>query len=91
MTVDETRVVTATFRLTDGTLVDPTNVVLTVKDPSGNTSTPTVSNPSTGVFTATIDFDEEGIWYWRWTGETSEGTVAAECSECVVASSVVAA
>ena len=91
MTVGETRQVTATFRLTDGTLVDPSSVDLTVIDPSGVTSTPAVSNPSTGVYTAVIAFDEVGIWYWQWSGETSEGTVIAECSECVVASSVLVA
>lgn len=91
MIVGETRTVTATFKLEDGTLVNPSNVALTVKDPSGNTTTPATSNPSTGVFTAEIDFDEAGIWYWQWSGETTEGTVKAECSECAVASSVVAA
>jgi hypothetical protein len=88
MIVGETRLVTATFRLTDGSLVDPADVDLTVISPSGVTSTPAVANPSTGVYTATITFDEEGFWYWRWEGETNEGTVAAECQACVVASSV---
>jgi hypothetical protein len=88
MIVGETRLVTATFRLTDGTLVDPSNVVLTVISPSGVTTTPATANPSTGVYTATIDFDEEGFWYWQWSGETSEGSVIAECQACVLASSV---
>lgn len=88
MIVGESRTVTATFRVEDGSLVDPSNVDLTVIDPSGVTSSPATANPSTGVYTATVVFDEEGIWYWRWEGETTEGTVIAECSACVEASSV---
>lgn len=88
MVIGESRLVTATFRDTDGVLVDPTSVTLTVRDPSGDTTNPPIDNPSTGVYTATIDFDESGWWNWRWEGETDEGTVVAECAECIERSKV---
>lgn len=88
MTVGESRVVSVTFRLTDGTLVDPASVTLTVREPDGTTTTPTPLNPSVGVYQYTLTFDEAGIWRWQWSGTTTEGTVIAECSECVDASSV---
>lgn len=88
MTVGESRLITATFKDTSGTLVDPSTVDLTVRDPDGTETTPAVANPSVGVYTATVTFDEAGIWRWRWEGATEEGTVAVECSECVTPSSV---
>lgn len=91
MTVGETRVISVTFRLTDGTLVDPSNVLLTVRAPDGTETTPAPSNPSVGVYEHELTFDEAGIWRWRWSGETTEGTVAVECSECILASSVLVA
>lgn len=91
MIVGETRTVTATFRLSDGTLIDPSAVAFTVQDPSGVQTSPAVTNTSVGVYAATINFDEAGIWYWRWEGDTAEGTVASECSACATAASVVVA
>jgi hypothetical protein len=58
---------TGTFKVA-GVLTDPTTAVCTVKDPSGNDTTPAVSNPSTGVHTATVTLDEAGYWKVKWTG-----------------------
>lgn len=49
----------------DGTLTNAT-VVLTVRDPDDVLTTPTVSHPSTGIYTSTFDLDESGLWRWRW-------------------------
>lgn len=88
MTVGESRLIQATFRDTDGALVDPASVTLTVADPTGTVTTPAPDNPSVGVYTYLLVFDVAGIWRWRWEGETEEGTVAVECNECIYASSV---
>lgn len=42
-------------------------LTLTVTDPSGNPSTPTPSNPSTGIYEYAIDVDEAGFWQYQWT------------------------
>jgi hypothetical protein len=49
----------------DRELVSAT-LTLTVTDPSGNASSPTVSNPSLGIYEAAIDVDEAGFWSYRW-------------------------
>lgn len=55
-----------TFRNTSAVLTDPSGgVVITVKDPSGNTSTPSVTNSSTGVYSVNVTLDEAGTWYAR--------------------------
>jgi len=68
--------VTLTANFTDaGTPVEPTTVTCAVKAPSGTTTSPSVTNTS-GTYSATVDPDEQGAWYYRFTGT---GTyVAAE-------------
>jgi hypothetical protein len=51
-----------------GLAVDPTTVVITVKDPSGTVSTPAVTHPSTGVYQAAISITLPGMWQWKATG-----------------------
>lgn len=41
-------------------------LTLTVTDPSGNTAPVSVSNPSLGIYEATIDVDEAGFWQYQW-------------------------
>lgn len=65
---------TSTWKV-DGTLTTPATCVLTVQDPSGNDSTPSVSTPSTGVQTATLQVDEEGYWKYKWVGTGSAAGV----------------
>lgn len=49
-----------------GTLTDPSTSVFTLRDPSGNTTTPTVSSDETGVSYVEVDCDEAGVFYWTW-------------------------
>lgn len=61
--------VLTTLEVTDstGTLVAAASVVLSVTDPSGNTSAPSVSNPSTGNYEAVVSTAEAGRWRYTWT------------------------
>jgi hypothetical protein len=52
-------------RTPDGTLVAAT-AVLTVTDPDGNVTTPTVTNPSLGVYDATVITTAVDLWRWKW-------------------------
>lgn len=49
----------------DGTLTTAT-VVLTMTDPSGDTSTPSVTTTSTGVYVANVTLSEAGTWFYVW-------------------------
>lgn len=57
----------ATFRDTAGVLTN-TTVTLTVKKPDGTSSTPSTSNPSTGLYRADISIDQPGVWVYRFAG-----------------------
>lgn len=61
----------ATFKNADtDALVDPTTVVLTVEKPNGTTVNPTVSHPSTGLYTAAVTpaTGEHGRWWYAFVG-----------------------
>jgi hypothetical protein len=49
-----------------GALADAT-VVLTVTDPTGDVTTPTVTHASTGTYDASFTLTEAGPWAWKWT------------------------
>jgi hypothetical protein len=49
-----------------GVLTNAT-VVLTVTDPLGADTTPSVTHASTGTYTADFDLTSAGVWLWRWT------------------------
>lgn len=51
-----------------GVETDPTLVVLTVRAPDGTQTTPATTNPSVGVYKASITADQAGIWHLWWTG-----------------------
>lgn len=53
-------------RNADGTLATAT-VVLTMTDPSGDTSTPSVTTPSTGIYQASVTLSEAGTWFGVWS------------------------
>ena len=60
---------TATFTtVPGGEEIDPSAVEITVCDEALNESTPTVSNPQVGVFTALVSPTIPGKWRWRATG-----------------------
>lgn len=67
---------TATFTDTGGTPADPTAVTFTYGDPAGSwtteTSTGSVLNPSTGVYTLDIYPDSAGVWSYK---VNSTGTI----------------
>ncbi len=47
-------------------LVAATSVTLTLRNPSGATTTPTPANPSTGVYVGKATLDAIGLWSYRW-------------------------
>lgn len=51
----------------DDVLFDPSSVVLTVTDPSGVVTNPSVNNPSVGEYNSIITVGEAGRWIWKWT------------------------
>jgi hypothetical protein len=55
----------------DGVLTDTTAIV-TVTDPSGGTSTPSVTHTSTGIYDAYFDVSAIGTWKWEWV---ASGTI----------------
>lgn len=57
--------------------VNPTTVVLELRDPLGTVTTPGVSNASTGVYKALVTPAIAGIWSVRWAG-TGAVTAATE-------------
>jgi hypothetical protein len=85
LTVGEARLLRSTWRDINGELVDPT-VTLEIRTPSDATDTPSLLNPSTGIFEAVYSFDEVGDYYWEWTGTTSQGTKKCKGAACVVES-----
>lgn len=61
----------------DGVATNPTAVTLTITSPSGVSSTPTPTNPSTGTYRADVTCNEAGTWTGEWdgTGAASDTTV----------------
>jgi hypothetical protein len=60
-------VVKLTFHVRVDGVLTYADAVLTVTDPSGVSSTPPTSHPSTGTYTASILADQPELWLWRWT------------------------
>jgi len=57
-----------TFRV-NGTPTDPTSVTLTVTDPAGVTSSPSITHVNgTGLYTAQVACTLTGIWTYLWEG-----------------------
>lgn len=68
--------VKGTFVDHDGQATDPSAAQLEVQDPNGVITTPTLSNPSTGVYTGLQAVAVPGLWRFRWEG--SGALVAAD-------------
>jgi len=49
-------------------------VVCSVKDPSNNVTTPSVTNPGTGTYQSLVTTDEVGVWYYQFA---SSGAIIA--------------
>ena len=60
-----------------GVPTDASTAVLTVTDPTGATSTPSVTHVSTGTYTATVACTLPGVWLYKWVG-TGTATDVAE-------------
>ncbi len=66
-----------------------TITLLTLRRPDGTTTTPTVTNPSTGRYEAVITVDQPGTWSYRWV--TTDVLEAAEEGRLYVRRSAVLA
>ena len=64
---DEIATLTNVFEV-NGVPTDPTTVTLTITDPTGATSSPTVTRTSTGTYTAGIACTVAGVWSYLWEG-----------------------
>lgn len=66
-----------------GTVVDPTHVYFQIKDPSEHITSyeygvdPEVAKLAAGQYTATVNVDEAGLWFYRWYS-TGDGQAAGE-------------
>lgn len=74
---------TFTDPLNSDAAIDPTAVMVSVRDPSGNVDTYTygddasVMNSDVGEYYYDVDVDEPGRWYYRWYS-TGTGQAAGE-------------
>ncbi len=50
----------------DGVLTNAT-LVLTVTDPSGAVTTPSVGHTATGTYDGSFTISSAGVWFWYWT------------------------
>lgn len=50
----------------DDVLFDPSSVVLTVTDPAGTISNPSVNTTGTGLYNSIITVNAAGRWHWKW-------------------------
>lgn len=75
--IGDSLTLTVSFTNASSVLTSPTTVVLTVKAPNGTTTTPVVTNDSTGVYHATYAPTMDGNHWYRWDG-TGALTVAEE-------------
>lgn len=57
----------------DGNLLTPLTVGLVVSAPDGTETTPSVNNPSEGVYVAFVTPDQAGRWFWKWEVSTPDG------------------
>lgn len=60
---------TATFTtVATGANINPTTVTFTIRKPDGTQTSPSVTNPSTGVYQTQVSIDQPGTWRWRAVG-----------------------
>ena len=74
-------ILSTAFRDVNGTLADPTTVSLTVKDPSGSVhtygvGTGIVKDAGLGAYHYLLLLDEEGEWFYAWSGTGAVATVS---------------
>jgi Phage gp6-like head-tail connector protein len=64
---NEIATLTNVFKV-NGVPTDATTATLTVTDPAGATSTPSVTHSGTGTYTATVPCTTSGVWLYKWVG-----------------------
>jgi len=70
----------------NGVPTDPTVTTLTITDPTGATTTPSVTHVSTGTFTANVACTITGIWTYLWEGTgTASDAIAGTWTVTTVA------
>src|SRR5215471_5715920 len=70
----------------NGVPTDPTTVTLTITDPTGAVTTPSVTHSGTGTYTANIACTVVGIWTYLWEGTgTASDAVAGTWTVTTVA------
>lgn len=65
------------------------SVDLVIRDPSGNESSVSPSNPSLGVYEYYLALDEEGWFYAIWTVTVGSYVTVKECGVCAGATVLV--
>lgn len=65
-TVGSLATLTTTLTDTSGVLTNAT-MALSVTKPDGTTTAPSVTNPATGMYAATVLADQAGTWIYTWT------------------------
>src|SRR5215475_13060851 len=74
--VNELATLTNVFKV-NGVPTDATTMTLTITDPAGAVTTPGVTHPSTGTYTANVACTIVGIWTYLWEGTgTAQDAVA---------------
>jgi len=69
-----------------GVPTDPTTVTLTITDPTGATSAPSVTHVSAGTYTANVACTVAGVWTYLWEGTgTASDAVAGTWTVVTVA------
>lgn len=61
-----------------GTLIDPTTIVLHVKDPAAAITTPVVTKDAVGQYRVRVNLNQVGTWTFKWD---STGTGQAATSD----------
>jgi len=70
----------------NGVPTDPTTVTLTITDPTGATSAPSVTHVSAGTYTANVACTVAGVWAYLWEGTgTASDAVAGTWTVVTVA------
>jgi hypothetical protein len=84
--------VSVAFTDANGAAANPTTVTCKVEKPDGtettytSTSTPSITNPSTGTFQLIVTASQSGMWAYRWEGVTGSTTAIDEEQFTVVGS-----
>ena len=74
----------STFTTQSGTPTNPTSVTLSVLNALGSIDSPTVTNSSAGVYTASYTPATAGLYFYYWTG-TGAVTAASQGQFNVIA------